>query len=226
MAFCTKCGTKLEDNARFCTACGTTQGAAAPAAPPAYAAPPAPMQVAPAPVAAGVPAPTQGSGALKIILIILGVLAILFVLMLGTCSLIAYRARRAFHTSTDGNHTTVTTPFGTVTSDQGDAAKAAADLGVDVYPGAKSLRSSTASIGKMNVVTADFETGDSVSQVGEFYRGRFPNALSSAWDESHGSMVVPSNKGMLTINVRAEGGRTKIIIGRTTGIPTGPTGSN
>jgi zinc-ribbon domain len=220
MAFCSKCGSKLDDNARFCTACGTTQGNAA-AAPPAgapYAASPMPSGAV-----AGTPPPAQGSGTLKIILIIVAVLAVIFVLMMATCGMVAYRARRAFHTSTshDGRNTTVTTPFGTVSTNQGDAAKTAADLGVDVYPGAKSLRSANTSIGKMNVVTADFETSDSVSQVGEFYRGRFPNAMSSSWDDNHGTMVVSTGKGMLTLDVRSEGGGTKIIISRTSGIPMG-----
>lgn len=223
MAFCTKCGTKLEDNARFCTACGTTQGTAPPAssAPPPFASPPATVPVASVPVIVTAPPPAQGGGALKVILIILGVLAVMFVLFLVTCAVGLHHARRAFRTSTDGKNTTVTTPFGTVTSNEGDAAKTAADLGVDVYPGAKSLKSSNTSIGKMNVVTADFETSDSVSQVGEFYRGRFPNAMSSSWDENHGTMVVTTGNGMLTLEVRAEGGRTKIIIARTNGIPMG-----
>ncbi len=40
MAFCTRCGTELPEDARFCPACGTARTAAAPAAP---AAPPEPQ---------------------------------------------------------------------------------------------------------------------------------------------------------------------------------------
>jgi len=79
-AFCTKCGAALGAGA-FCTSCG------APVAP-AAAAPAAP---APAPAA---PAPSQGgSNVLKIVLIIVGILALLIILCMGTCFYVAYRAK-------------------------------------------------------------------------------------------------------------------------------------
>lgn len=83
--FCSGCGTSIADGAKFCPACGKAAGA--PAA--STVAPAAPVFTAPT------PAPSGGGGALKIVLIVLGIIAMLGVLMIGSCVYIGYRVKKA-----------------------------------------------------------------------------------------------------------------------------------
>ena len=60
-----------------------------------------------------------------------------------------------------------------------DPERAAKDLGVDVYPGARGSekRRSSATFGSIHTVTANFESNDSVDKVCAFYKSKFPNAM-------------------------------------------------
>ena len=81
--FCSGCGTAIADGVKFCPACGKAAGPAeAPAAAPLYP---------------SSPAPASGGGALKIILIVLGILALIGILMLGSCFYFAYRVKKVAH---------------------------------------------------------------------------------------------------------------------------------
>src|SRR5579863_5631542 len=95
MAFCNSCGTTLEPGARFCPKCGASipmAGAIAP--PPVAAAPPAPVAHPPA----------QGSSALKIILIVIGVIFLLGILGIGTMVFVVRRTAHNSHfQNKDGN---------------------------------------------------------------------------------------------------------------------------
>jgi len=83
--FCGNCGGKLDPGAKFCAQCGQTAGnAPAPAAQAAAA--------APAPAAA-----KGGGGAIKIILIVAGVIGFCMLLGLGSCFYIAYRVKQRAH---------------------------------------------------------------------------------------------------------------------------------
>jgi len=83
--FCGNCGGKLDPGAKFCAQCGQTAGNAP--APAAQAA-----AVAPAPAAA-----KGGGGAIKIILIVAGVIGFCMLLGLGSCFYIAYRVKQRAH---------------------------------------------------------------------------------------------------------------------------------
>ena len=90
--FCTKCGTALGDDVRFCLQCGTPA-----ASPPAAAQGPAPA--APAGVQAAGPTPAaapakSGSTALKIIVGLLAFFALVTLLGVGSCVYISYRVRK------------------------------------------------------------------------------------------------------------------------------------
>ena len=89
MAFCNSCGATLEAGAKFCPKCGTTvpmAGAIPPSAPSATTAPP------------------QGSGALKIILIVVAVAFVLGVLGIGTLVFVVRRVAQNSHVrNKDGN---------------------------------------------------------------------------------------------------------------------------
>ena len=95
MAFCSNCGSPMGAGARFCEKCGAALPGQ-PIAPPPVATSPAPPS--PAPVAAApapTPAPSQGSNtAIKIILGIVGVFALLVVLVMGSCFYIGYRVKQ------------------------------------------------------------------------------------------------------------------------------------
>jgi hypothetical protein len=87
--FCTSCGKPIEDGSPFCTACGARQSASSPQANAAMS-PSQSNAVAPAPQAQ---APQKGSPVLKIVLGILGALALVTVLAMGSCFYVAYRLR-------------------------------------------------------------------------------------------------------------------------------------
>jgi len=100
MAFCSNCGSPMGAGARFCEKCGAAVPGQ-PVAPPPVAAPPiaaSPVPVSPAPAAAApapAPVPSQGSNtALKVILGIVGVFALLVVLVMGSCFYIGYRVKQ------------------------------------------------------------------------------------------------------------------------------------
>ncbi|MFB3813194.1 MAG: zinc-ribbon domain-containing protein [Terriglobales bacterium] len=222
MAFCTGCGTRLDDNTKFCINCGTPAGGAAhsvQAPMPGQAA----AGVAPAPVPAMAQpagaAPKQGSGALKIILIVVGIFVLLGIITVGTIGYGVYRAKKAIVNETGGS-TTVTLPGMKISSGEGvSAEKVAADLAVEVYPGAQVRANSAATmnIGGVVVGGAEFETSDPVSSVVEFYRGKYPNSTVESADENSHAIVVSSEKGFVTIEIRQEDGMTRIHLSRMAG---------
>ena len=75
----------------------------------------------------------------------------------------------------------VETPFGSIETSN-DPDQAAKDLGVDIYPGAEVQKngSATVNFGSIHTVTASFDSSDSVDKVCDFYRSRFPNAMTSS----------------------------------------------
>jgi len=86
--FCGNCGGKLDAGAKFCVQCGQPTGSvSAPAPQAAAAAAPAPAPVAPA----------AGGGAIKIVLIVAGVIGFCMLLGLGSCFYVAYRVRQRAH---------------------------------------------------------------------------------------------------------------------------------
>ena len=142
MAFCNSCGAALNPGTRFCNKCGAAVLASAPAsafrsAAPAASSPPVPAATAQA-------TPSQGSGALKIILIVVGVFVLIGILGVASVGFFAWRVARHTHVRQDGNNVKVETPFGTVESTK-DPEEAARNLGVDIYPGAQVLKDGTAS---------------------------------------------------------------------------------
>jgi hypothetical protein len=83
MAFCAKCGTQLQDGTAFCGTCGAPVGATPVQAAQPVAPPMQPVVVQPVVVTAPAPPPASGGSALKIVLIVLGVLALFAVLVIG-----------------------------------------------------------------------------------------------------------------------------------------------
>jgi len=213
MAFCNSCGAALTPGTRFCSKCGVAVLASSPAPAAGSAAP----VTTPAPAATIQTTTTQGGGAVKIILIVVGVIVLLGVL--GVTSVVfAWRMAHHTHVRQEGDNVKVETPFGTVESTK-DPQEAARNLGVDIYPGAKILQdgAASASFGGVHTVSVSFESDDSVDKVSSFYKSKFPNAIVTSSDSNQSTIVSNDHNNLITINIRAEGGRTKIQIANVTG---------
>jgi hypothetical protein len=215
MAFCNSCGASIVPGTRFCNKCGAAirSSSPAPAVPPSTpvgAAPPGPPV---APVAN--PASTSGGGALKPILIVVGVIVLVIILGVVSAGLFAWRIARHAHIRHDGNNVTVETPFGTVETTN-DPQEAARKLGVDIYPGAEPLKqgSASATFAGIHTEALNLETTDSVDKVCSFYKPRFPNAMVMSTQTNQCTIVSNDQKNMITINVRAEGDKTRIAISK------------
>lgn len=204
MAFCNSCGATLDSGAKFCNKCGTTQPAATTAAP-AFT----PAGAAPGP---------KGNSALKIILIVVAVIVVCGVLAVGAISFFAYRIARHSRVHNDNGNVSVDTPFGSVNTST-DPDEAARNLGVDLYPGAQVIKGTTSNMtmGSMHTAAADFESGDPVSTVGEFYKSRLPNASVVSTTGDHYAIISTDKKNMLTINIEPKDGKTRIHIARVSG---------
>ena len=81
--FCNACGAPIGDGVRFCPACGKPSGAEM-----VPAATAGPMFTASNP-------PPPSGGAMKIVLIIVGIIGLILILMIGSCFYIGYRVKRA-----------------------------------------------------------------------------------------------------------------------------------
>lgn len=223
MAFCTNCGTSLDESAKFCTVCGAkVADEVSPQAPPeiqgagsaASAPTPAPAQrITPVqPVAAG-----TGGGALKIILIVLVVIVALGLILTVAGILGVRHFVRNVHVQQQGERARVEMPGMTVTSND-DAVKVARDLGVEVYPGARPLKGASAvTLGNLTVGTAQFETSDPIDRVEQFYRARFPHSNINTSDENSRVILATTNRGMINIVLERKGSTTNINISRTGG---------
>jgi flagellar basal body-associated protein FliL len=208
MAFCNSCGATLDGGARFCTKCGATQ--------PGSAAATASSVFTPATSTSG--PPQKSGGALKIILIVVAVIVVLGIVGIGAVSFIGYRIARHSRIHNEGGNVRVETPFGSVntSTDPDDAAR---NLGVELYPGAEIVKGTTSNMtmGAMHTATADFETGDPVSTVGEFYKSRVPNANVVSTTADHYAIISTDKKNMLSINIEPKDGKTRIHIARVSG---------
>lgn len=201
MAFCNSCGATVETGVKFCPKCGKPVPATVAAATPNN----------PAPAA-------QSSNALKIVLVIVAVVIGLGLLAAVSGAFIAWRIAHHTHIHNDGDNVRVETPFGTVESTN-NAADAVRELGIDVYPGAHSMKGSAAtmSIGGMHTVAAEFESDDSVEKVGAFYKSRFPNAHVTTSEGDHYSIVSTDKKNIITINIEPQDSKTRIHIATVSG---------
>ena len=192
MAFCTSCGATLDPNAQFCAKCGTRQAVG---------------------VGGGAAAPASGSGALKIVLIV--IVGVILLGVIGSVATMIFVGKKIHDAkvsiSEKGGEATVVTPMGTVHTTK-DPAKIAANLGVDIYPGATAIEggSEVQTMG-MHTVTGIFETPDPVDKVGDFYHQRYHKGIYNSTDRET-SLIFGDKGSMVTIHVQDEGGKTKLTI--------------
>jgi hypothetical protein len=135
--------------------------------------------------------------------------------ILGLVSLGTFAWRVAHHTRVhqDGNNVKVETPFGSIVTTR-DPDEAARNLGVDLYPGAEVLHngSASATFGGVHTVSLNSESTDSVDKVAGFYKSKFPNAMVTSSNTGRCTIISNDHKSMITINIEAEGDKTKIQI--------------
>jgi uncharacterized protein YuzE len=141
------------------------------------------------------------------------VFVLLGILGVASVGFFAWRVARHTHVRQEGDNVRVETPFGSVESTK-DPAAAARDLGVDLYPGAEVMKngSSSATFGGVRTATVNAETTDSVDKVSTFYKAKFPNAMVTTTDAGRCTIISNDQKGMITINIEAEGDKTKVLI--------------
>jgi hypothetical protein len=202
MAFCNSCGATLSDGTNFCPKCGASTAGG----------PPAPRVAATGATTSVPPTPTGGGSALKVILIVAGVIIALGVAAICTVAIIGIHMARNSHVSQQGDQVKVETPLGTFSANDPD--QATRELGVDLYPGAQVQKNgaATATFGSVHTVAATFETSDSVDQVCDFYKSKFPNASVNSSDRDRCTIVSNDHKNVITINVQGDGGTTKLQI--------------
>ena len=202
MAFCNSCGANLDPGAKFCPKCGTVQAG---------------VSSAPSLAPTGAP-PAQGSNAVKIILIVVAVIVVLGIFGTMAATLIGLRIARHTRINTGRNGVRIESPVGTVETSK-NPEDAARDLGIDIYPGARTLDSGAASVnvGGTRTVAANFESDDPPQKVADFYRSKFPDARVNVSNEDHYSIVSMENHHIVTINIEPEGGKTRIHIANVNG---------
>lgn len=199
MAFCNSCGAPLAEGTKFCGKCGAAIAAVSAATPQA--------------IAPGPPPSSGSNSALKIVLMIVGVVVFIGILGMVTCGIIVHRAIKTARLSQKGDNVKVETPFGSVESST-DPEKTAKELGVEIYPGAQLQRAGTASVsfGSFHTVTANFESSDSVDKVCDFYRSKFPSAAVQSSDQNHCNIVASDQGNSTNISVNSTGGGSKFTI--------------
>ena len=213
--FCTKCGARLDDAAKFCTACGTAAGAGPTAGAPSTA-PPAPARPA-APTAPATP-PAARSGMPTGIKVLLGIVAVVLVVgLLGVAAAgyFAYRlARNNVDIDASSGQVSLQTPEGKVTMGKMGAVSEA-ELGIPIYPNAKPAEAGfEVSSPKGGVRTFLFTTNDSITQVADFYKEKLGDELKTTVTGPDGAMLgMDGYKGAdYLITIGRELGRTNIAI--------------
>ncbi|MGH9590986.1 MAG: hypothetical protein ACRD25_11365 [Terracidiphilus sp.] len=173
-----------------------------------------PPPLAPQPIAP--PPGKQGSSALKIILIILGIIVVLGVIGVGVVSYGVYRVAKAVHTDTHG-HFTMNTPLGAVHT-VSSATFTEDDLGIAAYPGAEPSKNGVRlNVSGKTVITGIFLTADSMDKVVAFYKDKAgPSARLITTPQGVDLDRPEGTDTSVDIKIRQsagiEGGRTRIII--------------
>jgi zinc-ribbon domain len=220
---CTHCGREVPPGNTVCPACGETVRSAAPAftpvlqpgvqTPPGYT-PSATSYPIP-------PQPAQSNGALKIILIVVGVFVVIGVLAAAVVGFGVWRVSRAIVHKNSNGDVSISTPAGTITSGSTSSIDES-ELGIAIYPGA------TRGEGSMNMhtpagslVSAVFLTSDSPAQVVAFYKAKLGSDVTdvSPMQSGKSTMITSAgdskNKVMITVT-SVDNGKTRINILHTT----------
>lgn len=164
--------------------------------------------------------PKSGGGALKIILIILGVFAFMFLLVVCVLIYACHRVKQAIQVDSKSGATSLSIPG--MTANTG-VTISADELGIDIYPGAEASQKGNMrmTMGGNSVVTAVFLTSDPTDKVVAFYKGKMASDASSM--DFGGTAILTEKKSnkeqiMVTVtqNPAQSGANTRIQIQHTT----------
>ena len=201
-SFCGKCGAQLSADTKFCGSCGT----------PTDARSSTPAQAGQVPVGA-----PKSTGALKVVLIIVGVFVGLGVLSVAALVFGAWRISKNIHVDRANGGVTITTPQGKITTQQAPTQVTEEEVGAPLYPGAETAEGSykvSGGDGSMGAAYS-FKTNDSVQQVVAFYRDKF-GPQATVMESPEGAMIASkqSERESFVVNVArdAKDGRTTILI--------------
>ncbi len=154
---------------------------------------------------------------MKIVLIVIAVVVGLGVIGAGAMGFMAWRVAKSVNVNANGNGMSMSIPGGGTIS-AGDAIVNDADLGVPMYPGAVRERGGVnMDSGSASMVMAHFTTGDSMSQVVDFYKGKMGD---SAVAVSTGTGTVLNSGGQDTDRIMVtvgpgngdDAGKTTIVV--------------
>jgi hypothetical protein len=180
---------------------------------------PAQPQVPPAqPVYA--PPPKQGSSALKIVLIIVGIFVGIGILGAAVVGYSIYRVAHAIRASSNGQ-VSINVPGSGFSANTAQSVNPS-DLGIAVYPGATQGKGGLhMTIAGKSMVSATFLTSDSTDQVIAFYKDKVgPNGqVITTGNGGVISMTSGSDSISITVsqNPNTNGGKTQFIIIHTSG---------
>jgi hypothetical protein len=177
-----------------------------------------PAQPVAAPVV--VPPPKQGSSALKIILIILGIFVGLGILAAGVVGYGIYKVAHAVKTASNGQ-ISINAPGGGFSANTTEAVSAS-DLGIAIYPGAMQGKGGLhMTIAGKSMVSANFLTSDSPDQVIAFYKNQAGANAQVMSTGSGGVISVTNGNDSISItvsqNANSNDGKTQFVIIHTTG---------
>jgi nitrate reductase NapE component len=172
---------------------------------------PAPPQPVPAP-------PKKSGGALKIILIIVGIFVVLGMLVVGVIGFGVWRISRAVHKNPNGTVTINTPGGGSITANSTNQFTDA-DLGIAIYPGAQQQKDSLRmTIAGKTMITANFLTPDSKDQVIAFYKDKAGASAQSMMTTDGAEFIVDNGGDQTTVIINQKAnmhnGETQITIVR------------
>lgn len=181
---------------------------------------PQPGSFQPVPPPVGAPPPKSGSSAVKIILIVVGVIFFLGLIVAGIVGYGIYRVAKSVHKDANGE-ITINTPKGAISANP-NKTFTAADLGIAIYPGATQSKGGLRmTLGDKSMVTANFLTPDPPDKVMTFYKGLAGPDAQIMSTGSGGIITMQSGSNSVTVTVsqsaNENNGQTQITIVNTTG---------
>jgi hypothetical protein len=167
------------------------------------------------------PVKQGGSGALKIILIILGVFVVLIMLVVGVVGYGVWKVAHSVRVNSSNGAVSLNGSGLSMNSAPG-MTFTAEELGTEIYPGATPAKNGNMrmSIAGNSVVTAVFVTSDPTAKVVDFYKGKLGSDATSM--DFGGTALLTVKKGdkeQVTVTVTQQGnqsGGTRIQIQHTT----------
>ena len=155
--------------------------------------------------------PPAGSSALKIILIIVGVIVLIGILGIAPSLSLACVWPGIAASLQEGDHVKVETPFGTAETSKDTEKTLPKNLGVDIYPerDVTERRRLERHLRSIRTVAAIFRAAIRSTKSATSTEQNFPNAIVSTSDQNRCTIVSNDPRNMITINVEPSGDGSK-----------------